>query len=267
MMVDYFDKKIGWIIYPVFGVSFIFFANDNDFEKLIQLPSFKWDIVFALIVVSIIGFYLGWLVRYLDKGKDSSWEKDFVKRASIQFLYGIAAPLIAVFGLELTYLKIINIDLSQSSMFNLELPLSFLYLFIINLLYYLNYISVTHRKNLAAMDSSQLLTQKINISVGAKESLMAIKNIAFLKSKDKVLWLHTFEGRQLHVNGTLKDWEAKLPKDFFYRLNRQVIAHRDAIEGAESTDTRRLLIMLKNNEDDIYLAKYKITEFRDWWKG
>lgn len=263
--IDYYDKKIGWIIYPILGVSFIFFANDNNFETLIKLPSFKWDIVYSLIAVSIIGYYLAWLIRYLDKAKDLSWEKNFAKRGAIQFIYGIAAPLILVLGLEFVYLSIMHLD--HSSILNLELPLAFLYLFIIHLLYYLNYVSVTNRKKLEEKGFSGLVSEKVKISAGAKESLMPIKNIAFLKSEDKVLWLYTIEGRQLHINGTLKDWKAKLPKEFFYRLNRQFIVHRDAIEGLESTETRRLQVFLKNIDDDIYLPKSKVTDFRKWWNS
>ncbi|WP_158655202.1 LytTR family DNA-binding domain-containing protein [Flavivirga eckloniae] len=264
---NYHDKNFGWIIYPILGVSFTIFANDNDFETLIQIPSFKWDIVFSLFVVSIIGFYLAWLVRHLDKSKDLSWEKNFSKRAIIQFIYGVAAPLTLALGLELVYLNIINVDLNQSSILNLELPLAFLYLFILNLLYYLNYVSVAYRKKLEEKDASKLFEEKVKVSVGAKESLIPIKNIAFLKSEDKVLWLYTFEDKQLHISGTLNDWKLRLPNEYFYRLNRQIIVNRDAIEGLESTETRRLKVFLKNTDDDIYLPKSKVTDFRKWWKS
>lgn len=265
--IYYFDKKFGWIIYPIVGVSFIFFANDNDFETLIQLPSFKWDIVFSLLAVSIVGYYLAWLVRFLDRDKNLSWEKNFGKRATRQFTYGIAAPLIITFGLEFVYLSILKIDLTQSSILNLELPLAFLYLTIINLFYYLNYISVTHRKKFEENSSSKRFAENIKISTGAKESLMPVKDVAFLKSEDKVLWLYNFEGKQFHINGTLKDWEPKLPDKYFYRLNRQIMVHRDAIERLESTGTRRLKVVLKNTDDDIYLPKSKVTDFREWWKS
>lgn len=265
--VDYFDKKIGWLVYPIIGISFIFFANDNDLEKLVQLPSFKWDIVFSLVVVFIIGFYLAWLVRFLDKDQRLSWENNFVKRVTMQVLYGIAIPLMVAIGLEIVYLKILKIDLSESSILNLELPLAFLYLFLINLLYYLNYISVVQSKNKAAVDLSSILDKKVKILSGAKESLMPIGNIALLKSEDKLLWLYTFEGRQLLISGNLKEWEVKLPDKFFYRLNRQMIAHKDTIKGLESTKTRRMLVILKNIQDDIYLPKSKVTDFRKWWNN
>jgi len=265
--IEYHDKKVGWIIYPILGVSFIFFANDNDFETLIKLPSFKWDIVFSLLVVTTIGFYLAWLVRFLDQVKDLSWEKHFIRRGSKQFIYGITAPLILALGLELVYLRIINVDLNQSSIFNLELPLAFLYLFMINLLYYLNYLLVTFSRKHEEKDSTTLTKEKVKISAGSKEILMPINKIAFLKSENKVLWLYTFEGKQLHINDTLKDWEVKLPNEYFYRLNRQIIVHRDAIEGLESTGTRRLQVMLKNIDDDIYLPKSKVTDFRKWWNS
>ncbi|WP_200979083.1 LytTR family DNA-binding domain-containing protein [Echinicola sp. 20G] len=262
----YFDRKLGWIIYPILGISFIFFANDNDFKTLVQLPSFKWDVVFSIFAASLIGFYLAWLTRYLDK--KHPWEKDLKKRASWQVLLGILAPLFFSIGLEVIYLQAIDINIRQSGILILELPLSFLYLFIINLLFYLNYISFAYQKNLRSKSTETTSVEKVKILEGAKENLIPVHHISFIRSTEKTLWLHTFQDKQFFQNGTLNDWEAKLPKQFFYRLNRQFIVHRDAIENIEPTATRRLKVVLKNfNGEDIFIPKTKATAFRNWWQS
>lgn len=264
---EYLDSKAGWIIYPVLGVSFIFFANDNDFKSLIRLPSFKWDLMFSIIAVTIIGFYLAWLVRRLDKNKKFSWENAFKKRVFLQFFYGIAIPLFFAIGIEIIYLDLIDITISQSTIFVLELPLSFIYLFIINLLYYLNHLTFSYQKKVKEQDTSKASTEKIKILEGSKENLLPIKDIAFLRSVDKLLWLYTFYEKQFHLNGSLNEWAAKLPKQYFYRLNRQIIAHRNAILSIETTETRRLKVFLKDFKDCVYIPKTKATDFRNWWQN
>ena len=263
----YFDKKIGWLLYPILGLSFIFFANDNDFKTLIRLPSFKWDVVFSVIAVSITGLYLAWLVRYLDNNKKIAWHAAFKKRAILQFCYGIAIPLFFCIGLELVYLSLIGLPVSQSSIYNLELPLAFIYLFLLNLLYYLNHVSIAYQNKLRENGNASKLKGAVRVTEGAKEHLMPVENIAFIKSTDKILWLHTDRSEQFHLNGSLNEWEAKLPKQYFYRLNRQFITHRDAIQSIEPTETRRLKVFLKGCNDDIYIPKTKATDFRNWWQN
>lgn len=263
-MVDYADKKVGWLLYPVLGISFIFFANDNDIETLVHLPSFKWDVVFSLSAVSLVGLYLAWVTRRLDKNQKSSWRTSLRKRFLLQFFYGIVIPLFFSIGLELLYLLWIKFEISQSSILNLELPLAFIYLLFINLLYYLNYISHSQRtKNSEHLETS-LLKRKVSFTEGAKESLMPIENIAFIRSSEKLLWVHTFQARQSLLSGTLNDWENELPNQHFYRINRQFIVHRDAIKNIESTETRRLKVLLGNYNGDVYVPKTKATEFRRW---
>ena len=263
----YFDRKIGWFLYPMIGLSFIFFANDNDFKTLIYLPSFKWDVLFSMIVASIIGLYLGGLTRYLDKYHHLSWEAHFKSRMLLQVLFGMVVPIVVIIGLEVIYLIMIRVPVRESSIFNLELPLSLIYLFIINLIYYFNYTSFSYRKQLKEKDQAKTTKIRVKIIEGAQEKLMPIENIAFLRSADKLLWLHTFQKRQFPLNGSLKEWEEKLPKDYFYRLNRQIIAHRNAIQGIESTETRRLKVLIKDFDDEIFIPKTKATAFRKWWQN
>jgi len=265
-MIKYADKNVGWIVYPIFAISFIFFANDNDFETLIKIPSFKWDILFALVTASIVGFYLGWLVRYLDKNEKTSWQNAPRKRFLLQSLYGILLPLLISIGLEIIYLDWIDIQLSESSILNLELPLAFIYLSIINLLYYLNFVSQFHRLELESVkeQKTKAYNQKISIQEGYKENLISIEAIAFVRSAEKITWLHSFDEKQSYLKGTLNEWEQKLPKEKFYRLNRQFIAHRNAIQSIEATNTRRLKVFLIGFSQEVYVPKTKASDFRKW---
>ena len=263
-MVKYADKKVGWIIYPIMAVSFIFFANDNDLKTLVSLPSFKWDVLFSLIAISIVGIYLAYLVRFLDRNKKTSWQSAPKRRLTLQFLYGILTPLLLSIGLELIYLKWIGISFSESSILKLELPLALIYLLLINLLYYVNYISMS-KQTLAekeVVDSSSDLI--ITVNEGRKETLIPIESIAYIKSSEKASWLCNFEQKQFLLMGTLNEWEDKLPNTQFYRLNRQIIANKKAIKSFEMTETRRLKVNLNIAEEEAFVSKTKATHFKAW---
>lgn len=264
--VKYADKKLGWIIYPLLGVSFIFFANDNDFGVLIRLPSFKWDVLFSLAVVSIVGFYLAWLTRYLDKSDKHSWETATKRRLLTQCFYGILVPLFFSIGLEILYLAWLGIPLSESSILNLEMPLSFIFLLLINLLYYLNFIVQAKLREPIQIPIQSPEREKIVITQGAKEIPLHLDQVLFIRSFEKHTWLHTIDHNQSILSGTLSEWEEKLPKANFYRLNRKYIAHRNAIQSIETTETRRIRVFLNDYQDEVFVPKTKATDFRRWLK-
>lgn len=106
--------------------------------------------------------------------------------------------------------------------------------------------------------------QKISIKEGVKENFVTLENIAFVRSAEKLTWLHTIQEKQSLVSGTLNEWEQKLPEQHFYRLNRQFIANRNAIQSIETTETRRLKVFLLGFHEEVYVPKTKATDLRRW---
>jgi len=265
--VKYADKKLAWVLYPLLGLSFIFFANDNDLGVLIRLPTFKWDVLFSLAAVSIVGLYLAWLTRYLDKSEKHSWETATKRRLLAQCFYGILIPLFFSIGLETIYLIWIEIPLNESSILNLELPLSFIFLLLINLLYYLNFVvQVNQKKSFQIPIIPSPEKESILINQGAKEIPLHLDQVLFIRSFEKHTWLHTTDNNQSILSGSLNEWEEKLPKTHFHRLNRKYIAHRNAIQSIETTETRRIKVFLNDCQEEVFVPKTKATDFRRWLK-
>jgi hypothetical protein len=52
------DRRLFIFGYPIIACSFIFIANDNPFNNLIQIPTFRTDVVFTLLVTYTIVLYL-----------------------------------------------------------------------------------------------------------------------------------------------------------------------------------------------------------------
>ena len=126
-----YKDRILWIaFYPLSAVSFLFFANDNPMAKLIRLPSFFTDLVFALLITFSTGLYVRQVILHLDK--KHPWQENLKTRLWLQTLYGILAPLLVVMILEVLYLMAININFANFSILNLELPLAFLLLLLVS---------------------------------------------------------------------------------------------------------------------------------------
>lgn len=255
-------------VYPIIACSFIFVANDNSLSQLIKLPSFSTDILFALTVTYLVGWYLKWLSFKLDKAISSD---NFSKRVKLQLAYGVIVPLIISLGLEILYLHLISIPINESSILNLELPLSILFLLLINAFYlstYLLYLQRRQNETVAEHNALSVESLKyITVQKGYYEEKVDVRNCAFIKSSNKILWLYTFDDNHFRLNGTLESWESRLAS-FFFKINRQYIVAPGAIKSVEQTSTRKIKVnLLLPQEDDIFVSKANASGFKNWWKG
>jgi len=108
-------------------------------------------------------------------------------------------------------------------------------------------------------DSKSLL-----IHQGQKIFSVKYADIRILYLKEGVLYLITKEAKKHIVSSSLDRIEECLNGNFF-RVNRQVIIHRDAIGYTSSYFARKLLITPKFNIDfEIVVSKANATTFLKW---
>lgn len=258
------DKFLWWVLYPTIALSFIFIANDNPLRLLVQIPSFKTDLVFAFITTFGIGFYLNWLNKKLNAAHLSI---NIKRRLQVQLLFGLCLPLTVAMGLEILYLKLIEVPIQESSIFNLELPLAFLFLLLINLYYlsqFLYHQSFHTRSSNVEVKSTAL--KHIIVQTGAIEEKITLNQCAYLKSEHKVVWLYTFNHKCHRLSGSLEEWEAKLKGNYF-KINRQFIVAHAAIQSIEIAPTRKIRVYFQQLvEEEVYVSKANAARFKIWWK-
>ncbi|HEX7757763.1 MAG TPA: LytTR family DNA-binding domain-containing protein [Niabella sp.] len=91
-----------------------------------------------------------------------------------------------------------------------------------------------------------------------------ISDVAFFVTENKTLHMTTLSSNKYVVTKTLDDVE-KICGNKFYRVNRQILVNREAIEEVIQGYSRKLIIRLKvNDAPDLILNKTKITEFLSW---
>lgn len=260
------DKILWCVFYPLIALSFIFIANENPFFELVQIPSFKTDLIFAFLTTFGIGIYLHWLIKKLN---DSIDQIRIIKRLKYQFLFGLLLPLVLAIGLEVLYLKVVGIPFQESSILNLELPLAFLFLLLINLYYlsqFLYFQTLKEKQQWSTpIDTPKVLNQII-VQKGHSEEKIELSECAYLTIENKVVWLYTFGNKCSRLSGSLEDWESKLDARFF-KINRQYIVSHSAIQSIEMTPTRKIKVNFQiPNEEEVYVSKVNAARFKVWWK-
>jgi len=84
-------------------------------------------------------------------------------------------------------------------------------------------------------------------------------------SENEVTKTVTFEGKEYVMDFTLEKLEQMMDPELFFRVNRQYIINRDAIEHVDFYFNNRLLLALKNGKDHkIIVSKAKAPFFKAW---
>lgn len=112
---------------------------------------------------------------------------------------------------------------------------------------------------------------EITIESGAKMTKLTYENIACFYSENKIVYTVQNDGTTIITDFTLNELEEKINNQLFFRANRQIIFHKDAIDQIEKIENGKLRIRLKTSiENDaiaeINISRYKRKAFMNWYK-
>ncbi|MEB8330784.1 LytTR family DNA-binding domain-containing protein [Flavobacteriaceae bacterium KMM 6897] len=112
---------------------------------------------------------------------------------------------------------------------------------------------------------------EITIESGAKITKLTYENIACFYSENKIVYTVQNDGTTITTDFTLNELEEKINDQLFFRVNRQIIIHKDAVDQIEKIANGKLRITLKTSiENDaiteINISRYKRKAFMTWFQ-
>lgn len=112
---------------------------------------------------------------------------------------------------------------------------------------------------------------EITIESGAKLTKLTYENIACFYSENKIVYTVQNDGKTITTDFTLNALEEKIKDQLFFRANRQIIIHKDAVDQIEKIENGKLRVQLKASiENDaiseITISRYKRKAFMDWFQ-
>jgi hypothetical protein len=112
---------------------------------------------------------------------------------------------------------------------------------------------------------------EITIESGAKIIKLPYENIACFYSENKIVYTLQSDGTKINTDFTLNELEEKINDQLFFRANRQIIIHKDAVGQIEKIENGKLRIRLKvstvnDTIAEIMISRYKRKAFIDWFQ-
>lgn len=103
------------------------------------------------------------------------------------------------------------------------------------------------------------------VKIGNTIKSVAVKDIAYFFSQDKITYLMRKDAKKYPVENTLDEIEAMLDPENFYRANRQYIVSFGSIAEIHPYFKGRVKINLEPaQEEDIVISSEKSRSFKDW---
>lgn len=93
-----------------------------------------------------------------------------------------------------------------------------------------------------------------------------VNSIACIQVEEKVAWAYTFSGQAHALDSTLEKLEEELDPDLFFRANRQVILHIDAIVRVENYFNGKLILLLRKEipNNRVVVSRKKAGLLKTW---
>lgn len=108
-------------------------------------------------------------------------------------------------------------------------------------------------------------SDSINIKSDRTIHKIEFSNLSHFTSTNKVVIANLTSGKQIITNFNLTELENLLPGRFF-RINRQFILNKEAIDQVKSIENQKLQVSLKDLETDdaFVVSRYRASEFKRW---
>ncbi|MBV6644016.1 MAG: response regulator transcription factor [Cyclobacteriaceae bacterium] len=107
--------------------------------------------------------------------------------------------------------------------------------------------------------------ERFVIRVGEHLKTVPTEMVNVFFSQDKTTYLQTSDGKRFIIDYSLDKIEAMLDPKAFYRVSRKYIIKLDAIGDIISFSNSRLKLVINQfAEDDVIVARERVSEFKSW---
>lgn len=116
--------------------------------------------------------------------------------------------------------------------------------------------------------SEEKFRERLIVRQGDQLIPIEAKDFAYFFTKNDWVCLVSSKGKQYLIDHTLEELEKMLDPGNFFRLNRQFIAGKPAIQKAFLHLNGKLKIELQPSpEEEVFVSREKASLFKAWWEG
>ena len=105
-------------------------------------------------------------------------------------------------------------------------------------------------------------TDRLLVSSGSSLNFIKVSSIVTIAAAGDYSLIRTSDGKELIDSKTMTEWEDRLPKNHFLRINRSVIINFDAIEKTEQKSVNLILINVRGITEPFRISRLYYKKIR-----
>ena len=118
---------------------------------------------------------------------------------------------------------------------------------------------------LQAQQLQQQVKSRFLVKQGQAIKTIPVEEVSYFWAEEGVVFLVTKQNKRYIINNTLDQLEVQLDSSIFFRANRQLIVHIDAVQEVRTYFKGRLSLLLQPvTEKDIIISSSKAADFKEW---
>jgi hypothetical protein len=250
------------VLIPCINVVNYYLTYSNITFSARTALTFSIDTIQGYAVWLIIHF----IIRYLDRVLP--FTRDLLKRLVIQLVTTVVAAIVFLIITTLILHYATSDKPIPISFFTYDLPIISIWFLVINGIYIGYYFfRQWDEAELKRREENKIRTEGIKVKSGKRDVLLTHAEIAgFVVEGDYVI-CHTLQGKKFVMDASMDTIEKGLPASFFYRLNRQVLIHRQLVNGFERAENGKLNVTLQAESpipSPVKLSRTRAADFKRW---
>jgi LytTr DNA-binding domain len=285
LSISYPDRNLRLIAIPLWGFLYRNIGEVASFGQLLKDPQYYLDLGVAILVTFLIWELNRFFIFRFDK--KYSWVDHSFPRALIQgaTCFGLSSLIVLMVTFVYnTYLAqrhpLFNIEI----VFMTDIPMAGMFLLVMHLLYTGMWLRVYHQRVVEGLQerisslenatahnanlSSGRSLRSLLVNQGKAQVPLNLEEIAYLSVAGDLCVIRNLQGQSFTIDQTLEQLEESLPRSEFFRINRQIITHRQAIRKVETDGSGRLLLQLNPAfSEEVSVSRKKANTFKDWMIG
>lgn len=218
------------------------------------------------------GWLAWWAVRsiviYLDK--KLPYGNRPMKRIFIQFFLTTAAGLLVIISLTELVNWIARHKPIPASFYSFDVFIFIIWFFFINGIYIgMHYYAEWNESEQRRVEEKKIRTGGFNVKHGKQNLLISFNEILGFYVDDGYCILLTWQQKKYFPDKSLDKIEEALPKEWFFRLNRQYIIHRNAITGFKRVGDGKINVLINASESlppTIQVSRSRAVGFKTWFQ-
>lgn len=256
---------------PLF-LALIPLINVINYYLTYSVISFSSYTLITFLIDTATGYASWWVVRmiimYLDQ-KLPYGEKP-LKRVFVQVATTTFCGLLVIILITETVNRLLADHPVPSSFYTFDLFIFVIWIFVVNgiytgLYYYQQWSgSEQERKNEKLVRETGFL-----VNQGKQNISLPFEDMNCLYVEKEYVILLSSGAKKYFLSQSLDHCENKLPEELFFRLNRQVIVHRQFIKGFNKAENGKLEVLLPafpGVVSPVIVSRTKAAAFKNWFQ-